>query len=158
LADEAGPALQALRPTARVLSPALVKVRPLLRSARPILRNQLRPLVRETTPLLRDLRPSVRNLVPTTDSLIPGGRVLNYVANELGYNPPGPEEGYLFHTAWFNHNSNSILSIEDSQGVAWRGLVMVGCSSGGQILSGIPALQPILDAAKNGCGSVGGGP
>jgi hypothetical protein len=43
--------------------------------------------------------------------------VLNYVVNELGYNPPGAEEGYLFWTAWFFHNADSILSIEDAQGV-----------------------------------------
>lgn len=158
LADEAGPALEALRPTARVLSPALVKVRPLLRDARPILKNQLRPLVREATPLLADLRPSVKNLVPATTDLIPVGKDLNYVANELAYNPPGPEEGYLFWSAWFFHNANSILSIEDAHGVAWRGLAMVGCSTGGQLAGQIPALQPVIEAVKTGCGKPGAGP
>jgi phospholipid/cholesterol/gamma-HCH transport system substrate-binding protein len=130
----------------RELGPALVDVRPLLRDAAPILRNDLRPLVREATPLVRDLRPSVHRLNPATRDLVRTGDVLNYVVNELGYNPPGPEEGYLFWLAWFNHNANSILSIEDAHGATWRGLVVVGCSSLGQVLGSNPALAPLLSA------------
>ena len=146
LAAEAAPALGDLLPLAHELQPALSASRPLLRDAEPILRNDLRPLVRETVPLLRDLQPSVRNLERTTPNLVTTGRDLNYVANELGYNPEGPEEGYLFWTSWFFHNSASILSVEDAQGVAWRGLVMFGCSSLAQEVSDIPALEPLLDA------------
>ena len=124
----------------------MVEVRPLLRDAEPILREDLRPLVREATPLLADLRPSVRDLEPATVDLVRTGKVLNYVANELGYNPPGPEEGYLFWTSWFIHNASSILTTEDAHGATWRGLVMVGCSSLGQLLSTNPALAPIAAA------------
>lgn len=146
LAQEAGPALRELRPAARTLSPAMVEVRPFLERARPVLRKDLRPLVRETTPLLRDLRPSVGDLNDATPELIRTGKVLNYVANELLYNPPGSEEGYLFWTAWFFHNANSILSIEDAHGVAWRGLVMVGCSSIAEATNQVPGLQGLADA------------
>lgn len=146
LADDLGPTAAALRPAVRELAPALYDVRPLLRDARPILRHDLRPLVREATPLLRDLRPSVRRLNPATRDLVRVGKDLNYVVNEMGYNPPGPEEGYLFWLAWFTHNANSILSIEDAHGAIWRGLVMVGCSSAGQVLGSNPALAPILSA------------
>ena len=146
LADDLRPAAAELRPAVRELGPALVEVRPLLRDAAPILRDDLRPLVRDATPLLRDLRPSVRRLNPATANLVRTGKVLNYVVNELGYNPPGSEEGYLFWLAWFTHNANSILSIEDAHGSVWRGLVMVGCSSAGQVLTANPALAPILDA------------
>ena len=146
LADELGPTARELRPAVRELGPALVDVRPLLRDATPILRDDLRPLVRQATPLVRDLRPSVKRLNPATADLVRTGKVLNYVVNQLGYNPPGPEEGYLFWLSWFTHNANSILSIEDAQGVAWRGLVMVGCSSAGQVLGANPALAPLLNA------------
>jgi len=146
LATELGPTARDLRPVVRELAPAMVDVRPLLRDAAPILRDDLRPLVREATPLVRDLRPSVARLKPATNSLIRAGDVLTYVANELGYNPPGPEEGYLFWLAWFNHNANSILSIEDAHGATWRGLVVVGCSSIGQLLTVNPALAPLLNA------------
>ena len=146
LAGELGPTARELRPAVRELGPALVDVRPLLRDAAPILRDDLRPLVREATPLVRDLRPSVRRLNPATANLVRTGKDLNYVVNQLGYNPPGSEEGYLFWLSWFTHNANSILSIEDAHGAIWRGLVVVGCSSAGQVLSANPALAPLLSA------------
>ena len=121
----------------------MVDVRPLLRDAEPIVREDLRPLVREATPLVADLRPSVHDLEPATVDLVRTGKVLNYVANELGYNPPGPEEGYLFWTSWFIHNASSILTTEDAHGATWRGLVMVGCSSLGQLIGHNPALAPL---------------
>jgi phospholipid/cholesterol/gamma-HCH transport system substrate-binding protein len=146
LAGDLGPAAAALRPAVRRLAPALFEVRPLLRDAHPILRDDLRPLVREARPLVHDLRPSVKRLNPATADLVRVGKDLNYVVNQLGYNPPGPEEGYLFWLAWFTHNANSILSIEDAHGAIWRGLVVVGCSSAGQVLNANPALAPILSA------------
>ena len=75
------------------------------------------------------------------------GRVLNYVANELGHNPEGPEEGYLFWTSWFIHNAASIVSLEDAHGVAWRGLVIGSCSTFGQIIATNPALAPLGEKA-----------
>ena len=143
LAEELRPAAQELRPLVRELTPAMVEVRPLLRDAEPILREDLRPLVREATPLVADLRPAVADLEPATVDLVRTGKVLNYVANELGYNPPGPEEGYLFWTAWFVHNASSILTTEDAHGATWRGLAMVGCSTFGQVVGSNPALAPL---------------
>jgi phospholipid/cholesterol/gamma-HCH transport system substrate-binding protein len=146
LATDLAPTARDLRPAVRQLAPALADVRPLLRDATPILRDRLRPLVREATPLLGELRPSLTGLNPATRDLVPVGDVLNYVVNELGYNPPGPEEGYLFWLAWFLHNANSILSVEDAHGSVWRGLVVVGCSSAGQAIGANPALAPLLSA------------
>jgi phospholipid/cholesterol/gamma-HCH transport system substrate-binding protein len=133
LADEAGPALAALRPAVRELRPSLVAARPLLREATPILRHRINPLVREVTPLFRELRPSLRNLNKTIPGLTKTGRVLNYLANELGYNPPGKEEGYLFWVAWYAHNADSLFSVEDAHGAVWRGLGTGSCSSLGPI-------------------------
>jgi phospholipid/cholesterol/gamma-HCH transport system substrate-binding protein len=147
LADELQPTLTTLRPTVRQLGPALVAVRPLMREGTPTLRDNVRPLVRETTPLLRKLRPSLELVNQSDPDLQRSVSVLNRVVNILAYNPPGSEEGYLFWTSWFFHNASSILSIQDAHGVAWRGLVMVGCSSAGQVISANPALQPIGQAA-----------
>ena len=129
-AVDARPALAALRPTVRGLAPALVQVRPLLRTAEPTIRTRLRPLVRTAIPVVQELLPSVELVNRADPDLIRTVKVLTYVVNELLYNPPGPEEGYLFWTAWFVHNADSILSIQDAHGVAWRGLVVVGCSPG----------------------------
>jgi hypothetical protein len=78
-----------------------------------------------------------------TPALIETGHVLNRAVNELAYNPPGKEEGYLFYLAWYIHNGNSVLTVEDAHGVAWRGLVMFGCSTIGGLLSSNPLLGVI---------------
>jgi phospholipid/cholesterol/gamma-HCH transport system substrate-binding protein len=153
LADELGPAAQTLRPMARELGPALVAARPLLRDATPVVRDHLRPLVREATPLVRDLRPAVANVNKSLPALIATGKHANYINNEFLYNPPGPEEGFLFWTAWFMHNADSILSIEDAHGAAWRGLIVVGCSSMAKVTAASPALAPLSESGA--CPKVG---
>ena len=146
-AVDAKPALEALRPTVRALAPALVKVRPLLTTAEPVVRTRLRPLVHDAIPVVRELLPSVRLVNGADPDLIRTVAVLRYVVNEVLYNPPGADEGYLFQLAWFAHNASSLLSLQDAHGVVWRGLVMVGCSSVGQIIKANPALAPLGDAA-----------
>jgi phospholipid/cholesterol/gamma-HCH transport system substrate-binding protein len=143
LAIDAGPALRDLRPVAVELAPALVQARPLLHDATPVVQHGLRPLVRRATPLLAALRPSVDRIGGVTPALIDVAHVLNRAVNELGYNPPGPEEGYLYWLAWYIHDGNSVLAVEDAHGVAWRGLVMFGCSTLGSILASNPALAPL---------------
>lgn len=135
-----GPALDRLRPAARRAGPILEQIRPLLREGEPIVRTQIRPLVRAARPLVADLPATLRDLEAVTPDLSNAFRVLNYVVNELGFNPPGSEEGYLFWLAWFTHNANSILSIEDSHGVAWRGQLITSCSSA----QAQPALNPLI--------------
>jgi len=146
LAREAGPALDALRPAARQLGPALAAARPLMTEATPILRDDLRPLVREVTPLFALLEPPLRDLNRVNPSLVRTGHVLNYLANELGHNPQGSEEGYLFWLSWFAHNLSSTLSVEDANGAVIRGLLMGGCSSLARAAERAPILFPVLDA------------
>jgi phospholipid/cholesterol/gamma-HCH transport system substrate-binding protein len=147
LSVEARPALEALRPAVRELPTSLTSARPLLREATPVLHRQLTPLVREVTPLLRELHPPLQDLNKTIPGLTRAGHVLNYLANELGYNPPGSEEGYLFWLSWFAHNADSLFSLEDSHGAVWRGLATGSCSS----LAGVAtlALPPSLAIAIN---------
>jgi phospholipid/cholesterol/gamma-HCH transport system substrate-binding protein len=127
-ARTATPTLQALEPAVRDLGAVLPKVDPLLRDARPAA-ARIRGLVHRAVPVANDLRPALDDLGAVTPHLSRAFTVLNYVVNELGYNPPGPEEGYLFWTAWFFHNADSILSIEDAQGAAWRGGLIASCST-----------------------------
>jgi phospholipid/cholesterol/gamma-HCH transport system substrate-binding protein len=126
--EELGPTLRALTPSTRKLSPALSAARPLLREGTPQLADVGR-LVRTARPVLRDLNPTTSDLLEQTPQLTRSFKVLNRVVNELAYNPPGGEEGYLFWLAWFAHNSNSLLSVSDAHGIFWRGQTMVSCSS-----------------------------
>lgn len=141
-ADELGPTLDRLQPAVRELPPALRALGPLAKEATPIVRTRLRPLVKSLQPVAKDLGPATRDLSAVTPSLATSFQVLNYVANELGYNPQGSNEGFLYWLAWFAHNGNSMLGSQDANGVAWRGLVLVACST----VSQNPSLGPLIDA------------
>ncbi len=142
LANEVGPTLNALDPAVRGLPSALRDIDPLLRETTPLVRTKLRPLVREAGPVIDNLNPAIDNLNKISPHLKTAFAVFDYVANELAYNPPGKEEGYLFWLAWFAHNANSALSTEDAHGPLIRGLVLVSCSS----LTSQPQLAPVLQA------------
>ena len=120
--------LTSLMPATRKLSPALAASRPLLTQGTPAL-GDVQRLVRTARPAVRDLRPATADLLTQTPTLTRSFSVLRYVTNELAYNPPGPEEGYLFWLAWFAHNSASLLTASDAHGTYWRGQVMASCSS-----------------------------
>jgi phospholipid/cholesterol/gamma-HCH transport system substrate-binding protein len=141
-AGELGPTVEELRPSARRLPAALRVGRPLLDDARRFTHGGLRPLVPRLQPLARDLGPVTRDLSAVTPSLRSAFAVLAYVANELGYNPPGDNEGFLQWFAWMVHNANSAFSAEDAHGAVARGFLAVDC----QQLVGNPELSPLLDA------------
>jgi phospholipid/cholesterol/gamma-HCH transport system substrate-binding protein len=147
--EQLGTTLRALEPSTRKLSPALTAARPLLREGTPAL-GDVQGLVRAARPVLRDLGPATGDLLTATPSLTRSFRVLRYVTNELAYNPPGREEGYLFWLAWFSHNSASLLSGGDAHGIFWRGQVIASCSSltalgeAGQSSTGLGSLLKAL--------------
>ncbi|HEX8075398.1 MAG TPA: MlaD family protein [Thermoleophilaceae bacterium] len=143
LATYLGPTLQALRPTARALGPALRSTRPFLRDTRPIIQNQLRPFAREAGPTVRDLRKAAATLGPTTPKLTRVFKVVNSALNELAYNPPGEEEGFLFWNSWVNHNGASVFSTQDAHGPIRRGLIVASCQSL-ELLENIVKGQPAL--------------
>jgi phospholipid/cholesterol/gamma-HCH transport system substrate-binding protein len=141
-ADQLGPTLRALVPTARSLPAALRATRPLLDTAEPVVRRQLRPFVRESLPLVRSLSPTITNLDAVTPSLTETFKVLAYAVNTLAYNPPGDNEGYLFWTAWFMHNANSMLSTGDGNGALWRAVQLTDCKA----LATTPALAQLFSS------------
>jgi len=129
LADELGPTLGELRPAARALGPALRDTRPFLRDTTPIVRDQLRPFARDVQPVVKVLRPVARDLDEITPDLTQTFKVANYLLNELAYNPPGKEEGYLFWASWANHAGATLFNIQDAHGPVRRGLVLASCST-----------------------------
>ncbi len=148
LARVLGPTLQALRPAARNLGPTLIAVRPFLKQSTPIIRDQLRPFTREALPVVKDLRPTVTNLSALTPNLTTTFRVVNYILNELAYNPPGDaQEGYLFWASWASHAGASVFSTQDAHGPIRRGVFLASCSSLtllNQIASSSPPLQLLV--------------
>jgi phospholipid/cholesterol/gamma-HCH transport system substrate-binding protein len=139
LADELGPTLQALRPGARALGPTLRSVRPFVRKTTPVIHDEIRPFVRASRPTVKQLRPAVKDLAAATPDLTRTFKVVNYLLDELAYNPPGQEEGYLFWVAWANHIGNQIFTTQDAHGPIRRGLFIASCQD-------IPVLQQVSKA------------
>jgi phospholipid/cholesterol/gamma-HCH transport system substrate-binding protein len=139
-----GPAAQALRPGARALAPTLRQLRPALVEGTPIIRDQIRPFARAALPTLQQLPSVAKNLNASTNDLVTSTKVVNYLLNELAYNPPGKgvtNEGYMFWLAWANHNANTVFANQDAQGTIRRGLLLASCGTI-QVLSGLAAASP----------------
>lgn len=99
----------------------------------------LRTLATEGREPLRQTRATIETLEPLLGDLSDTAKVLQHVGNVLGYDPPGDEKGFSYYLAWFGHNTNSVFSTQDANGPAWRGQLLLSCSS----LGGIDALQPV---------------
>lgn len=127
-AHELGPTLDRLAPAVHRAPGALLAARPLLVEGAPAL-GDVRRLVGAARPVLADLRPATADIAAATPALTRSFVVLRRVVNELAYNPPGDEEGYLFWLAWFAHNSASLLSGRDAHGTFWRGQAILSCST-----------------------------
>jgi phospholipid/cholesterol/gamma-HCH transport system substrate-binding protein len=143
LADQLGPTLQDLRPAARALGPSLRQTRPFLRQSTPVIRDEIRPFTRAALPTVKELRPAMRDLAATTPDLTRSFVVVNRLLNEIAYNPPGPEEGFLFWQTWVNHAGDSVFSTADAHGPIRRGLVVVSCSTA-QLLNAVAQANPQL--------------
>jgi len=137
LAQVVGPTFQALRPGARALGPSLAETRPFLKQTTPIIKNQLRPFSRVAQPTVHQLRLAAHHLLPTAPRLTRTASFLNVLLNELAYNPPGTQEGFLYWAAWLNHAGASIFSTQDAHGAVRRGLFLSDCTS----LTVLQALQ-----------------
>jgi len=144
LADELGPTLQALRPSARILGPTQRAVRPFLRETTPVIRDELRPFARAALPTVRELRPAMRDLAAATPDLTTVFENVNHLLNELAYNPPGEtEEGFLFWFTWANHLAPTIFATQDAHGPIRHGLVVFGCQTGA-LLDSVAEANPQL--------------
>jgi phospholipid/cholesterol/gamma-HCH transport system substrate-binding protein len=139
-----GPTLNSLRPAARALGPALAATRPFLKITTPVIRDQLRPFAIDAQPTTRQLRIAADNLKPLTPRLTNTFRFVNALLNELAFNPKGPEEGFLFWTAWANHDANTVFGTQDAHGPVRRGLVVSSCDSL-TLLNQVVATNPVLD-------------
>ena len=144
LADVLGPTLQDLRPAARALGPTQRQLRPFLRKSTPIIRDELRPFTRAALPTVKDLRPALRDLAAATPDLTKTFKSVNYLLNELAFNPPGDtDEGYLFWVSWANHLAPTIFATQDAHGPIRHGLVIFGCQTAG-LLDSVAEANPQL--------------
>jgi phospholipid/cholesterol/gamma-HCH transport system substrate-binding protein len=127
LAEELGPASEALIPAAQAFAPGQVAAQRLARESLGPISDQIRPFTRRIRSPLRHLSQGAEPLGETVGATSRTFGDLNRLFNAWAYNPAGTQEGYLFWTAWLNHNANTTGLLQDAHGPLPRGLVMQSC-------------------------------
>lgn len=127
LAEVLGPASEDLIPAAQAFAPGQVAAQRLARESLGPIRDQIRPFTRQIRPSLRHVEQGARPLGRTVSATGRSFGELNNLFNAWAYNPAGTQEGYLFWTAWLNHNTNNGAFIQDAHGALIRGLVLQSC-------------------------------
>lgn len=131
------------QPFSRTLKSSLTDLRPALRrlpttvhdlpdSLQGLMPLPLEPLgqfTRAVAPLGKGVRSASANIGSAIPPLTTSLNALTATVNALAYQEKGGPQSYLFWFAWFAHNANSMLSTEDAQGAAWRGLALTSCDS-----------------------------
>lgn len=147
-ANQSTVALKGLLPFAHAFGPALQAATPLFKDTTPVIKNQLRPFSVAIQPLAQILNPASAKLRVATPALTRSVGVLNALFNELGYQPKGSKQGYLFWGSWLAHNALSLTNLQDAQGALVRGLFMGTCTQLQLFEVGLansnPALKPLL--------------
>lgn len=122
-----GPASRALIPTAESFAPAQVALQGFLNETVDPIRTQIRPFSRQVQRPVKHLKQASQPLAQTANSTAGALSDINRLFNAWAYNPPGSEEGYLFWTAWLNHNANGAALLQDANGPLPRGVVLQSC-------------------------------
>jgi phospholipid/cholesterol/gamma-HCH transport system substrate-binding protein len=127
LALELDVAARELLPTARTFAPAQVEAQRFARETVGPIRDQIRPFTRQVRRPFRHLKQASQPLSQTVRGTTKTFGELERLFNAWAYNPAGSEEGYLFWTAWLNHNANNAGFFQDGQGPLPRGIVLQSC-------------------------------
>lgn len=139
-AAELAPTLTSLLPALRRLPHTLAVLRPFAALGTTTVRRDVRPLVRSAQPLLAAAGPAVRLLATATPGLTSAARSLTYLFDEMAYNPPGDDEGFLFWIAWAGHNFNSLFDGADAHGNLGRAIVFASCNG----IQANPTVQKLI--------------
>jgi phospholipid/cholesterol/gamma-HCH transport system substrate-binding protein len=129
---------RSLRPTIETLTPSVRRLPRTLRTLGPVagelattLRTQFRPATKELQPLASALGPALRSTSGILPDVSRVGQLATYLLNQVGYNPPGQEEGTLFWLAWAAHNFNTFSTTGDAHGNIVRVLLNLNCTQFG---------------------------
>jgi phospholipid/cholesterol/gamma-HCH transport system substrate-binding protein len=137
------PALTALIPQTQALTPAFKSTEKLFSQTTAPIRDQIRPFTRQIRPVLTHLNEGSQPLNKTVAGFGEAVGGLNTFLNELTYKPSGSKESVLFYLPWFYHDLNSAFNLQDANGPALRGLVMISCT-GASLGYGFADLRPNL--------------
>jgi ABC-type transporter Mla subunit MlaD len=142
-ARELGPTLRALTPAVDRLPATLRQLQPFARQATGALRTAIGPLTVAAQPLADALAPTVPKLLAETPDLSQSFQTLDYLVNELAYNPNTglDNRGFLFWLPWMVHNIDSWVSSADANGGIARAAPLATCYG----LQGVTALQQLFN-------------
>ena len=84
--------------------------------------------MRQAQPLLKAAAPGVVNLSTAAVPLTGVAQTVNYLLNELAYNPGGKDQGFLYWLDWGFHNLDSSSSTGDATGSVLRGTALIDCA------------------------------
>lgn len=121
--------LTALRPTLRRLPTTVHDLPDFLQGLTPLPLKPLAQFTKAAGPLGANVRSASADIGNAIPPLTTSMNALTAAANALTYQEIGGPQSYLFWFSWFAHNANSMLSTEDAQGAAWRGLALTSCDS-----------------------------
>jgi phospholipid/cholesterol/gamma-HCH transport system substrate-binding protein len=141
--DVAYPALTGLIPQAQALTPAFEATERLFSQTTAPIRDQIRPFTRQIRPVLNHANEGSAPLSKTVRGFGNSLGGFNSFLNELAYDPKGPRESFLFYLPWLNHNFNAAFRLQDANGPALRGLVMISCT-GADLGYGFANTRPFL--------------
>jgi phospholipid/cholesterol/gamma-HCH transport system substrate-binding protein len=129
LALELGPAARELTPAAQAFAQGQPALRSFLGDTVEPIGEQIRPFTRQVRQPVKHLKGASGPLGATIGATARSLTDLNRLFNAWAYNPSGAEDGYLFWTAWLNHNTNNIGLLQDAHGPLPRGIVLQSCST-----------------------------
>lgn len=126
--DQLAPTATALIPTVRKLPATLSDTRTLIKGATVLPLNKIKAFESAVLPLAQILPQVNHRLNSEVPELVNTFKVLQYVTNEIAYDPGHGNPGFLYWLAWFAHNADSFMGSSDANGAAWRTLALTSCS------------------------------
>jgi phospholipid/cholesterol/gamma-HCH transport system substrate-binding protein len=129
-ANELTPTATALVPVAQHLPTTLKDAKTLARAAALLPVNKVKEFEAAFgDPLSSDVTKLQTGLNEDTPNLNTSFKGIEYITNELAYNPGNGNPGFLYWLAWFAHNVDSFVGNSDANGPDWRLLTQSTCSS-----------------------------
>jgi phospholipid/cholesterol/gamma-HCH transport system substrate-binding protein len=129
-ANQLTPTSRALIPVVKHLPTTLKDARTLVKAAALLPVNKVKGF--ETAfghPLATDLTSLQSGLTADTPNLVQSFKGIQYITNELAYDPSAGNPGFLYWLAWFAHNVDSFVGNTDANGPDWRLLAETTCGS-----------------------------
>lgn len=129
-ANELTPTATALVPLAKHLPTTLKDSQTLVKAAALLPVNKVKAFENVFDgPLATDLTGLTTGLNQDTPELDQSFKGIEYITNELAYDPGNGNPGFLYWLAWFAHNVDSFVGNSDANGPDWRLLTETTCSS-----------------------------